>query len=136
MNASQLDAWFKSSAAAQLDTFNKTISFTATVYKKAEWDGLNSGHRDPGAYGSATTTSVGSRNYYIGAGQDSVFSGDLASGIGAGQVAKSQDVATSVSNAVKSAVDKIEATLGNTSFSATVCHNSCHSNCHGSRGRR
>jgi len=127
MSHSELDVWFKNAAATQLNTFSKTMSITATVYKNATGT----------SYTNSTYTATKSHSRTFSLGKDpSVFNGDLASGIGAGLVATSQDVATSVSNAVRSTVDKIEATIGNVSFDAKVCHNSCHNNCHGNRGRR
>jgi hypothetical protein len=124
MSHADLDVWFKQQAATQLDTFSKTVTITANVYTQ-------------GTGGSTSTT--GSINntisWSIGY-ETATFNNDLNSGIGYGLVAESQDVAASVANAVRSAVDRIEAIMGNKTINAYLCHNSCHSSCHSSRGRR
>jgi hypothetical protein len=125
MDHAALDVWFKEQAATQLDTFDKTVTITATVYLQG------SGTNPPSAQGTVANTVNWSLGY-----ETATFDSDLAAGIGAGQIAKSQDVATSVSNAVRSAVDRIEAIMVNKSITALLCHSSCHTSCHASRGRR
>jgi signal transduction histidine kinase len=127
MSHAELDVWFKAAAAVQLDTFSETITISAYVYKNA----TGTSYTNSTYYATSTHSQTWSLGY-----DTAVFNNDLDAGIGTGLVAESQDVAASVSNAVRSAVDKIEATVGNVSISALVCHNSCHTSCHSSRGRR
>jgi hypothetical protein len=124
MTASQLDTWLKDNARDQLRTFNKTITITATVWTQGT--GADSG----------TSTSATSPNWNLTSAASSVFTGDLDSGIGSGLIADADDVAASIVNTVRSAVDEIEGAIGNVSWNAQVCHSSCHTNCHTSRGRR
>jgi hypothetical protein len=124
MDHAALDVWFKEQAATQLDTFDKTVTITANVYTQG-----NNG------FASGTGNIAATVNWSLGY-ETATFANDLAAGIGTGQIAKSQDVATSVSNAVRSAVDRIEAIMVDKSIAALLCHNSCHTSCHASRGRR
>ena len=137
MNSSELNTWLRDRARDQLRTFNKSIYFYSYhgvyVYRRSDSNDASIHHR---------AEARGTYRGYNASGQSSaVFNGDLSTGIGAGKVAKSQDVAQSISNAVRSAVDNIESNLPsrvdlNWNFYANVCHNSCHNSCHGSRGRR
>lgn len=124
MSHAALDTWFKTNARDQLRTFDKTFNVSVSVYRQ-------SNQNDAGTY----THSHNQRWHLTGA-SETVFNNDLNSGIGSGQVAESQDVAASIANAVRSAVDAIEGQMANFSIDARICHNSCHSSCHGSRGRR
>jgi len=124
MTASQLDTWLKDNARDQLRTFNKTITITATVWTQGT--GADSG----------TSTSATSPNWNLASAASSVFTGDLDSGIGSQLIADADDVAASIVNTVRSAVDSIEGAIGNVSWNAQVCHSSCHTSCHSSRGRR
>jgi hypothetical protein len=124
MTASQLDTWLKDNAVNQLQTFDKTITCTASVYRQSSTN-------DSGTYyGSGTA-----RFHQTGA-SSSVFNGDMDGGIGTGLLIESNDIASSIVNTVRSAVDAIEGSIGDFTIDARVCHNSCHSSCHSSRGRR
>jgi len=124
MSHSDLDVWFKDNARNQLRTFDKTINVSVSVYRQ-------SNQNDAGTYYKSHN-----QRYHLTAAASSVFNNDLVAGMGTGQVASSQDVASSISNAVRSAVDAIEGSMANFSIDARICHNSCHSSCHSSRGRR
>jgi hypothetical protein len=124
MDHAALDVWFKEQAATQLDTFDKTVTITANVYTQGTGGSVS------GSGNVAATV-----NWSLGY-ETATFDNDLDPGIGAGLIAESQDVAASVSNAVSSAVNRIEAIMVNKSISALLCHSSCHTSCHSSRGRR
>jgi hypothetical protein len=137
MNSSELNSWFRDRARDQLRSFNKSIRFYSYhgvyVYRRSSNNDSSTHHR-----AQARQTY---RGYNAGGQGSGVFNNDLATGLGAGKIAKSQDVAQSVANAVRSAVDNIERNLPsnvylNWNFDARVCHSSCHNSCHGSRGRR
>lgn len=116
----------KTNAGAQLRTFSKAVTCTASVYRQSNVN-------DSGTYsgsGSVTWTANTSNA------PDTVFDGDLPSTIGSGQLIRADDIASAMANAVRSAVDKIEGLISNFSIDARVCHNSCHTSCHSSRGRR
>ena len=124
MSAADLDVWFKQQAGAQLRTFSKAITITHTVWVQST---------------SLTnyTVNINKSVTYSGtSAPDSTFNNDLDGGLGTGLVAESQDVADSVSNAVRSAVDYIEGRLTTATSASFICHNSCHASCHSSRGRR
>jgi len=137
MTASELDTWLKQQAATKLDTFSKTITITATVYRQVTWNGLTGGHHAPSAAALTSTSTTSAYNKTFSHGyNEAIFNGDLSTGIGSGLVANADHVTSSIANTVQSTVDAIEAVIGNVSFNAQVCHVSCHTSCHTSRGRR
>ena len=125
MTASELDTWLKDNARDQLRTFDKTVTVTATVYTQGT-----------GGSVSGTGTVAVNQSWNHSAVASSVFTGDLDAGIGSGLVADADDVAASIVNTVRSAVDAIEGQIGNFAINAQLCHSSCHTSCHSSRGRR
>lgn len=125
MTHTELDTWLKDNARDQLRTFSKTITITATVWTQ----GTGSGE-------SSSSSSATSPNWNLASAASSVFTGDLDAGIGSQLIADADDVAASIVNTVRSAVDEIELAIGDVSWNAQVCHGSCHTSCHTSRGRR
>lgn len=135
MTRDSVDSYVQSNAGAQLRTFDKTISFSITAYRRVYGTDNTYGAVMAAQNGPTSSGTYYQRFEYVNA-NNTLFDNYIDAGISAGSLAYAQDIVDTIEDAVRRAVDLIEGRITNRSVSALFCHNSCHGSCHTSRGRR